>query len=259
MATNPAERIQSDVSEGICTITFNRPEKKNAFTVSMYEAIIASLKGAEANPAVRVIVLTGAGDAFTGGNDLADFMNNPPNSDDHPVVQLLMRLVDAEKPVIAAVNGIAVGIGTTMLLHCDLVYASDKARFLLPFVNLGLVPEGASTYLMPRMVGHQRAAELLFLGEQFDAATAKEVGIVNRVLEAQHLTSFVRERALALCEKPRTALRRTKRLMKDPRRDEVTRAIKREGELFIQCLESPEAREAFTAFFEKRKPNFKSI
>jgi enoyl-CoA hydratase/carnithine racemase len=253
------QRILSDTSGGIATITFNRPEKKNAFTVDMYERLVAALRRADADQAVRVIVATGASDAFTGGNDLGDFMNAPPRGEDHPIMQLLMTLVDLEKPLITAVNGVAVGIGTTMLLHADLNYASDKARFVLPFVNLGLVPEGGSTYLLPRLCGHQKASELLLFGDPFDASTAKEVGLVNQVVEHAKLAAFVRERAQVLAEKPRTSLKRSKRLLKDARRDEVVRAIKREGELFIQCLESAEAREAFMAFFEKRKPDFSKL
>jgi enoyl-CoA hydratase/carnithine racemase len=252
--------IGTHFADGIFTITFDRPEKKNAFTLAMYEALVAALRHAETDPAVRVVVLTGAGEAFTGGNDLGDFMKSPPTAgESHPVIKFLYAIVEAEKPIIAAVNGVAVGIGTTMLLHFDLVYASDKARFQLPFVNLGLVPEAASSFLIPRMAGHVKAAELLYFGEPFDAKVALEIGLVNHVIESPRLMDVVKERARTLAEKPRMALKRTKRLLKDPRRDEVKRAIEREGELFIQCLQSPEAMEAFQAFFEKRKPDFSKI
>jgi enoyl-CoA hydratase/carnithine racemase len=253
--------IATHFSEGILTITFDRPAKKNAFTLAMYEELVSALRRAETDNAVRAVVMTGAGDAFTGGNDLSDFMREPPKSGEttHPVLKVLFALVEAEKPIIAAVNGVAVGIGTTMLLHVDLAYASDQARFQLPFVNLGLVPEAASSFLLPRMAGHVKAAELLYFGEPFDAKTALDVGLINQVVEAPRLMDLVRERARKIAEKPRTALKRTKRLLKDPRRDEVKRAIEREGELFVQCLQSPEAMEAFMAFFEKRKPDFSKI
>jgi enoyl-CoA hydratase/carnithine racemase len=252
--------IGTNLDSGVFTITFDRPDKKNAFTLSMYKGLVEALRRVDDDPAIRVAVLTGAGDAFTSGNDLNDFMSDPPEAGEtHPVLEFLAAIVEAEKPIIAAVNGLAIGIGTTMLLHADLVYASEKARFQLPFVNLALVPEGASSFLLPRMVGHQKASELLLFGEPFDAKTALDVGLVNQVLEAPRLMDHVRDRARTLAAKPRTAVKRTKRLLKDPRRDEVKRAIEREGELFVQCLASPESLEAIRAFFEKRKPEFSKL
>lgn len=254
-----SELIKTALADGVLTITFQRPEKKNAFTVAMYETLVSALRRAEEDPAVRVVLFTGAGDAFTAGNDLGDFMNDPPKGEHSPVFRFLMGLVEAEKPLIGAVNGVAIGIGTTMLLHFDLNYASDRARFQLPFVNLALVPEAGSSFILPRMLSHQKAAELLLLGEAFDARTAADLGLVNQVVTAGELAEVARSRARALAEKPRLALRRTKRLLRDPRRDEVKRAIQREAELFAQCLSSPEALEAFSAFFERRKPEFSKI
>jgi enoyl-CoA hydratase/carnithine racemase len=251
--------ILVDAKDGVCTITFNRPEKKNAFTVAMYEQLVAAIAKAEADDHVRAMLFTGAGDAFTGGNDLGDFMNQPPTGEDTPVFRLLMMLVDVEKPIVTAVNGAAVGIGTTMLLHTDINLASDKARFQMPFINLALVPEAGSTLLLPRLAGHPRAAELLMLGEPFDAITARDVGLITRVVEAASLRGVAEETARKLAEKPRLALRRTKRLLKDPLRDELKMAIRHEAEQFLRSLGSPEAMEAFSAFFEKRKPDFTKI
>ncbi|MCK6551642.1 enoyl-CoA hydratase [Myxococcota bacterium] len=254
-----SEHILSHVEDGIQTITFNRPEKKNAFTLAMYEGFVAALAAGNEDRSVRVILLKGAGDAFTAGNDLADFMTQPPTSEDTPVFKLLMALVDCPKPIIAAIDGAAVGIGTTMLLHTDLNYASDRTKFVMPFVNLGLVPEGASTFLLPRMAGHQRAAELLMFGEPFTPATAKELGIISEVLPAADFHAQVADRARRLADKPATAIRRTKRLLKEPTRDRAIRAIRAEAEMFVRSLQSPEAAEAFSAFFEKRKPDFSKI
>lgn len=253
------DQVLTQAAGGVLTVTFNRPQKKNAFTLRMYEQLVLALREADRDPEVRVILLTGAGDAFTSGNDLADFMSDPPKGEDSPVFQLLLALVEVKKPLIAMVNGAAVGIGTTMLLHCDLVYASDRAKLVMPFVNLGLVPEGGSTYLLPRMAGHARAAELLLFGEPFDARVAQEVGIVNEVFEADALEAAVRARAQKLAEKPPLALERTKRLLKEPIRNGVLRAIRDEGDLFVRSLSSPEAAEAFSAFFEKRRPDFSKL
>lgn len=251
--------ILSSVQDGICTLTFNRPERKNALTPTMYADLVERLRAADADPAVRVIVVTGAGDAFTSGNDLGDFMNTPPAGPDSPVFHLLLALVDLEKPLIAAVNGIAIGIGVTMLLHCDLVFVADTARFQLPFINLGLVPEGASSLLLPRIMGHARAAELLLLGERFTAQEADRVGLVTRVYPAAELPARVKEKASALADKPTASVRLAKQLMRKATRDEVVAAFHREGAIFIDRLSGPAAMEAFTAFFEKRRPDFRKV
>lgn len=237
-------------------LRFNRPEKRNAFSVAMYEEFIVALEKAAKEPSVRAVVLCGEGAAFTAGNDLVDFQSSPPTGPDSAVFRLLLAVVDYEKPLIAAVNGPAVGIGTTLLLHCDLVLASPLARFQLPFVNLGLVPEGGSTFLLPALTGHRNASELLLLGEPFSAERAKEAGIVNRVVPAEELEGAALTIAQKVAAQPAASIREAKRLLKAPTRDAVREAIEREALSFIERLTSPEAAEAFIAFFEKRKPDF---
>jgi enoyl-CoA hydratase/carnithine racemase len=251
--------VLTSVADGICTITFNRPERKNALNPAMYGRVVDALKAAAEDKAVRVVLVTGSGDAFTSGNDLGDFMNTPPAGTDSPVFQLLLTLVDYQKPVIAAVNGTAVGIGVTMLLHCDLVYAADTARFQMPFVNLGLVPEGGSSLVLPEIMGHARAAELLMLGERIPAQEADRVGLVTRLYPAAELQQRAREKALELASKPTESIRLSKELLKGPKREAVREALFREGALFLERLGSPAAMEAFTAFFEKRKPDFTQV
>ena len=244
------------IDDGIAVITFDRPEKKNAFTVSMYDALGESLSNADADASVRVIVLTGAGGSFTAGNDIADFLARPPTSADSGSGRFLRAIVGTKKPIIAAVDGVAIGIGCTMLLHVDLVYASTRSKFCMPFVNLGLTPEGASSYLVPRAAGFHRAAELILFGDTFDADTAMRVGIVNRVVEPDALLALVKERAAALAAKPPQALLAAKAMLRASARDAVREALEREGEVFFDRLRSAEAFEAFSAFMEKRKPDF---
>jgi enoyl-CoA hydratase/carnithine racemase len=251
--------ILSHVDQGILTLTFNRPQRKNALTPAMYTELVERLRAADQDPEVRVIVVTGSADAFTSGNDLGDFMNTPPAGADSPVFQLLLTLVDLEKPLIAAVNGVAVGIGVTMLLHCDLVYAADSARFQLPFVNLGLVPEGGSSTMLPAIMGHARAAELLMLGEKFSAQEADRVGLVTRLYPSSELAERVRERALVLAGKPMASIKHAKKLMRDPNREALKETLVREAAIFLERLTSPAAAEAFTAFFEKRAPDFRTV
>ncbi|MCC7073003.1 MAG: enoyl-CoA hydratase [Deltaproteobacteria bacterium] len=241
---------------GVCTITLNRPEKRNAFTVPMYQRCVDVLRDAGADPAVRAVLLTGAGSAFTSGNDVADFPNMPTNPTENPAFQMLLALLDFEKPVVAAVNGSAVGVGVTLLLHCDLVYVADNAKLLMPFVSLALVPEGASSLLVPRMAGFAKANELLLLAEPFDAATAVDVGIATRALPASEVVAFARSRAQRLVELPAASLRAAKRLLRDPLRERVRSALFEEAVRFGERIGSPEAAEAFSAFFEKRKPDF---
>ena len=242
---------------GTCTITFNRPERKNALTVQMYTDIVHALKAADVDPAVHVVLFTGSGDSFTSGNDIADFVNTPPTGEDSPVFQFLMLLAAYEKPIAVAVNGNAVGIGVTMLMHVDIVYVADNAKLRMPFVTLGLCPEAASSYLLPRMAGHVRAAELLMFGEAFDAVTAVEVGLASRVLPRAELLPFAQERCRILAqERPLSSLKSTKQLLNQRTADAVTAVIYAEAAAFAAHLGSEEAREAFTAFFEKRKPDF---
>jgi enoyl-CoA hydratase/carnithine racemase len=238
------------------TLIFNRPAKKNALTVAMYATLAERLDEAAALPGVRAVVLTGAGDAFTSGNDLGDFMAHPSMDADHHVVKFLRALVRFPKPIVAAVNGAAIGIGTTMLLHCDLVLAAASARFQLPFVKLGLSPEGGSSLLLPRLAGFQRAAELLLWGEPFDARAAHGIGLVNDVHPEAELAAQVASRLEKLLELPPQAVIAAKELLRRPMREELERTMIAESVVFGERLGSAEAAEAFTAFFEKRKPRF---
>ena len=231
-----------------------RPEKKNALTRAMYAALADALSEASGDADIRAVVLSGEGGVFTAGNDLFDFMTDPPRDETSPVFRFLHAAVDFPKPLIAAVEGVAIGIGTTILLHCDLAYASASARFKMPFTDLGLVPEAGSSLLVPRLAGGVRAAELLLLGEAFDAETAREMGMVNAVVA--NPTQHALERAQALALKPPAAVRQAKALLRAPLRDRVMATIREEAGLFIERLQSEEAQEAFTAFMEKRTPDF---
>jgi len=241
---------------GILTITFNRPDKKNAITAAMYQTIADALKDAENDAEVRVILFTGKPEIFTAGNDIDDFLKNPPKSTKSPVYQFIQNLSHATKPVVAAVSGPAVGIGTTLLLHCDFVYAADNARFSLPFAKLGLCPEFASSLLLPQIAGYQRAAEKLMLGEAFSAQEACAMGFVNKVLPPAEVLAFAQAQAAKLVALPASSLWATKRLMKGKQIAAIEAKIKEESVLFSEMLVSKEAKEAFTAFFEKRKPDF---
>lgn len=250
------DHILTTVDNGVMTIRINRPEKKNALTVAMYGTMGASLQAAESDNNVRVVLITGAEGIFSAGNDIMDFMQNPPFDVNSPVASFLMAIVKAQKPIVAAVNGVAIGVGTTMLLHCDLVYAGENARFHLPFVDLALVPEAGSSYILPRMMGHQRAAELLMLSNPFDAQTAREFGFVNEVLSDDEVEAKAMAVARDLAAKPPAALRLTKALIKRGSAEAVEETIYHELGQFRQLLQSPEATEAFTAFMERRKPDF---
>jgi enoyl-CoA hydratase/carnithine racemase len=241
---------------GVATIAFARPDKKNAITADMYARMADGLAAAAADPAVRVVLLAGSAECFTAGNDLQDFLANPPAGEDAPVFRFLRTLASLPKPIVAAPCGVAVGVGTTMLLHCDLVYAGDNARFSVPFAQLGLCPEAASSLLLPAIAGWQRAAEKLLLGEAFGADEARDMGVVNRVLPAAEAIPFARAQAAKLAALPPASLRETKRLMKAGFGDAIARRMADEGEVFGRMLRAPEAREAFTAFFEKRRPDF---
>ncbi|MFL5346407.1 MAG: enoyl-CoA hydratase [Hyalangium sp.] len=247
-----SETLLTHDTEGVRTLTFNRPEKKNAFTHAMYEAATDALLKTGLDPAVRVVLLTGAGGTFTAGNDIGDFLERPPAGEDSAVFRFLRALVNYDKPVVAAVDGAAVGIGTTMLLHCDYVVASERARFVMPFINLGVCPEGASSLLLPRNAGLALASELLMFGDPFDAATAQRAGFVSRVVPDAQLQEVAKERARALASKPAEALKVTKRLLREPLRAEINATLQREGVEFLQRLTSDEAREAFLAFMNRK-------
>lgn len=240
----------------IVSIQFNRPQRRNAITAQMYTQLADAIEQAEADASVRVILIHGQAEAFTAGNDIEDFMQRPPVAEDTPVFRFLRVMSAAHKPIVAAVNGSAVGIGTTMLLHCDLVYAGDNARFQLPFVALGVVPEFASSYLLPLVAGYQRAAELLLLGEPFGADKAREAGFVNAVLPPGETLGRAREAAGRLAALPAKSVRLAKELMKAPHREAVQSQLRIEGAHFREMLQEPAAREALSAFLEKRKPDF---
>jgi enoyl-CoA hydratase/carnithine racemase len=253
-----AEHIVVSIQDRILSIRLDRPEKKNALTRGMYLGMIEAFDQAENDSEVRVILITGTQDCFTAGNDLMDFANAKPG-ETSPAIVYLQTLAAAQKPVIAAVAGVAVGIGTTMLLHCDLVYASPDARFQLPFVNLGLCPEAGSSVMLPELMGHRRAAELLLFGEPFSSEKALELGIINAVYPGGELLEAATAKARQLAEKPPSALRTTKALLKRSAAAAIAEAMARETEKFAALLQGPEAREAMMAFMQRRKPDFSKL
>jgi enoyl-CoA hydratase/carnithine racemase len=252
--------IKTAVVDGVATIEIARPEKKNALTMAMYTAMAEALNAARDDKAVRAVLITGQPGIFTSGNDIEDFMQRPPGqgseSMDSPVFRFMQSLLVCDKPVIAAVTGAAIGIGTTMLLHCDFVYVSDEARLAMPFVSLGLVPEFASSLLVPQLMGHRRAAEKLLLGDPFSAEQAVECGMANAVLPASEVLPYARRMAERFNALPPGAVREAKQLMRAPQQELMLQVIRSEGEKFAKRLRSPEAMEAFQAFFQKRKPDF---
>jgi enoyl-CoA hydratase/carnithine racemase len=251
--------ILTHIDAGVMTITFNRLDKKNSITSAMYAAMADAVAQAAADPAVRVVVFQGHESIFSAGNDIGDFLNQPPSTPESPVFRFLRGIATFEKPLLAAVAGPAVGIGTTMLFHCDLVYAGDNAAFSMPFVNLGLCPEAASSFLAPRMFGYHRAAEALLMGEPFFAEAAQEVGLVNRVVPPTEVNGYAQAQARKLAAKPLSSLIATKRLMKGGDQQAVLQKMDEEGQSFGRMLREPAAREAFGAFMEKRKPDFSKL
>ena len=252
--------IRTATLHGVATIEIARPEKKNALTVAMYQAMSDALHAARDDAAVRAVLITGQPGIFTSGNDIEDFMKRAPGqgSDamDSPVFRFMRALLECDKPVVAAVTGAAIGIGTTMLLHCDFVYVSDEARLAMPFVALGLVPEFASSLIVPQLMGHRRAAEKLLTGDPFTAAQAVDCGIATAVLPAGEVVNHARRVAERFNQLPPGAVREAKQLMRAPQRELVLQTIRSEGEIFARRLRSPEAMEAFQAFFQKRPPDF---
>lgn len=252
--------ILTSKENSILTITFNRPEKKNAITSEMYQIMAEALHAAEENSEIRVILFTGTDSIFTAGNDLQDFMKNADQitngGTDSSVVQFMQALSGMQKPVIAAVAGSAVGIGTTMLLHCDLVYLADNAKLSMPFSQLGLCPEFSASILLQKVAGYHRAAEKLLLGESFGALEAVELGMANKVLPAEKLLEYAHQQANKLVALPAASLRATKRLMKFSQTNLTNEVMREELKQFGMMLNEPEAREAFMAFFQKRKPDF---
>lgn len=252
-----SEHVRVERDGGLLAITLARPERRNAITVAMYDALATAVEQAAGDPSVRVIAFRGEGEDFAAGNDLGDFLKALPRDiDDIPVWRLLRALARCETPIVAAVHGHCVGIGTTMLLHCDLVVAEEGARFSMPFVDLGLVPEAASSLLFPRLAGRRRAARYLLLGETFGVDEAEAIGLISHRAAAGSLDDKLRSIVSALLAKPPEALRQTQRLLRHGQEREILERMQLEGALFAERLTSPEVKEAISAFFEKRKPDF---
>lgn len=253
------EHVNTEIANGVMTLTLRRPEKKNALTGAMYDALSDALKRAEADTSIRVVLFQGDGDSFTAGNDLADFASQARGESavDSPAHRFIQTISEASKPLVAAVQGNAVGVGTTMLLHCDLVYLADNARLITPFVNLALVPEAASSWLLPLRIGHVRAYAMFALGEPMEAAAALACGLANAVVPQGELRKRAHDAAMTLTKRPAGALSLTKKLMREHRR--IATQIAEESLLFKERLTTPEAREAFAAFAERRPPDFTKI
>ncbi len=254
-----SEHVKRDLTDGIMTLTLQRPDKKNALSGAMYDALSDAVREADADASVRAVLFQGDGDSFTAGNDIADFSRQAgdTNSTESPVQRFIESISNASKPLVAAVHGNAVGIGTTMLLHCDLVYLADNARLITPFVKLALVPEAASSWLLPLRIGHVRAYAMFALGEPMDATTALACGLANAVVPQNELRERAHAAALALARMPSGSLIQTKRLMRDHQR--IAAQVAEEGKLFKERLKTAEAREAFAAFAERRPANFAKI
>jgi enoyl-CoA hydratase/carnithine racemase len=250
-----AQEVCVTRTDHVLHIRLNRPDKRNALSRSMYEAMADAVALAEMDEAIRVVLFSGAGEAFCAGNDLHDFLAHPPEGTEGPAFRFLRTICSATKVQVGAVHGNAVGVGTTLLLHCDLIIAGQSARFSLPFVRMGLIPEAASTLLLPRAIGYCRAAELLLLGETVDATTALQWGLVNRVVEDPMLMEVAQEFATRVGIQPPATLRITKTLLRDDRAG-IAQRLEQEGRIFAAQLKSPEAKEAVTAALEKRPPDF---
>ena len=247
-----SDAIRFERERGLLTLRLNRPDKKNALTRAMYSHLAEALQLADSDPEINAVLITGSAECFTAGNDIADFIQQPPSNLDSPVFQFMLTLLECRKPVIAAVAGAAVGIGTTMLLHCDLVYVSRDARLRMPFVNLGLCPEFGSSLLLPRLLGHAKAAELLLLGEGFSGEQAAQWGIATQALgSGEEALAKAREMALRFESLPSQAVRISKQLMKAPDREQLRKVIEEESAQFTQRLRSPEAIAALTGFIKR--------
>jgi len=251
--------IITERSGNILRIQLNRPEKKNAMTSAMYITLADLLNNAAKDDQIRVVLWHGAGDSFSAGNDIQDFLKSPPGPGESPQARLIEALINFDKPIVVAVQGAAIGGGTTMLTHCDFVFAGETTIFQMPFVNLALVPEFGSSYSVPARIGYIRATELILLGSRFDAKRAAELGLVTRVVADQELLATANETARKLAEKPPAALQACKRLIRSSTRELLERAVKLENEEFAARVRSAESKEAFTAFIEKRKPNFDAV
>lgn len=251
-----SDRIVIEHDGGVCAIGIDRPDKKNALTAAMYAALAEAFASAAADPDVRVVFLHGSEECFTAGNDLTDFAKNPPTSITSPVYQFLLAISQCEKPILAGVAGHAVGIGTTALLHCDVVVAADNATFSVPFTDLGLCPEAGASVLLTATVGLKKASEMLLFGSRVNAQEALACGLVNRVVPSGTVLHATRTLALELARKPSESVRLTKQMVKAPLAELVAITMKSEADEFMRRLHSPEAKEAFAAFAEKRPPRF---
>ena len=253
-----SEHILVDRTDSVLTLTMHRPDKKNALTQAMYGAMADAISAAQDDESIRAVVVQGSEQCFTSGNDVGDFLNAPASGSNSPVYRFLKAICHAKKPLIAAVNGPAVGVGTTMLLHCDLIYVAQDARLKMPFVNLGLCPEAGSSFLLPRLLGHPRTAELLLLGEEISGQRAVEFGLANQALPAgQPVLEAARSAARRIAEQPPGSIQLTKELIKRGVTDVASQVMDHEGSYFSKLLAGPEAREALAAFMEKRKPVFR--
>jgi enoyl-CoA hydratase/carnithine racemase len=250
------EEIVTEHSGSILRVQLNRPTKRNAMTSAMYVALAGLFNEAAKDDNTRVVLWHGAGDSFCAGNDIEDFLKNPPGPGESPQARLMDALLNFDKPVVVAVHGAAIGGGTTMLTHCDFIYASESTKFQMPFINLAVVPEFGSSCSVPLRVGHVRAAELILLGSPFDARRAAELGLVTQVVSDKDALERATETARKLAAKPAKALQASKRLMKQPFREQIKAAMKAENEEFSALVRSEDAKEALTAFLEKRKPDF---
>jgi enoyl-CoA hydratase/carnithine racemase len=248
--------IITERSGSVLRVVLNRPTKKNAMTSDMYVVLANIFNDAAKEQGIRIVLWHGAGDSFCAGNDVEDFLRNPPGPGESPQARLMNALADFEKPQVAAVQGAAIGGGTTMLTHCDFVYAGESAKFQMPFINLAVVPEFGSSCTIPARIGHIRAAELILLGLPFDAKRATDLGFVTQVVSDQNLLTTATETARRLAAKPAGALQASKRLMKQSFREQLKAAMKAENEEFSTQVRSEDAKEALTAFLEKRRPDF---
>jgi enoyl-CoA hydratase/carnithine racemase len=248
--------IVSEHAGGVLRVQLNRPSKRNAMTSAMYLALADIFNTAANDENTRIVLWHGAGDSFCAGNDIEDFLKNPPGAGESPQARLMEALLNFDKPIVVAVHGAAIGGGTTMLTHCDFIYAAESTKFQMPFINLALVPEFGSSCSLPARIGHVRAAELILLGAPFDAGRAAEFGLVTKIVSDKDVLATAIETAGKLAAKPAAALQASKRLMKQPFREQIKAAMKAENEAFSAQVRSEDAKEALRAFLEKRKPDF---
>lgn len=251
MADAESNLILRNNDNGVLRLTINRPTKKNALTLAMYESLTAHIQRANNDDLVRVVLIHGEGGNFTSGNDLSDFLQNSPTDESAPVFRFMYAVSQLTKPIVAAVDGFAIGIGTTMLLHCDLVYADTNAKFMMPFINLGLNPEAGSSHLLPLLAGYHRAAELLMLGEPFGAVKATQIGLVNHIVTETSVIRYALDQARRLAAKPAASLMITKRLLKENQSEFIRKTISKEALILIERLKSPEAKAAFEALLNR--------